>query len=212
MKSNTFPALAAVFSALVCTCTAPSMFVDLAFLPKPRELVGFNKTILVVEASDKRTDNKGRPPSYLGRMYGGMLAERAIRTKNDVPLAHAFTMAVAIDLGMLGFSVEIDSQENITRPEVEFYLKNSQAEKVVFIDIYRFLFETMIEADAEWDITLRVEDTRGAPIIQSRARGVTDAPSHARNEDAIVQEFVSRVFLTCLDSLLTPDVLYALTK
>jgi hypothetical protein len=198
---------------ILLQCAAPSVFIDLTAHPKYREINGYGKKLVIVEAKDRRTDLGRKPESFIGTAFDAHQKKYELYIQKNAGLSETITRAIMDQLKMMNFTVdECDPMLAAPQMDVDQYIKGSKADKVIFIDVYNFSTETALEVVTDWDIGIKIEDTSRNKLFENRKKDITHNDRGSMSPDEASKTVIPLVLQTCLDSLFDEEVVNLLLQ
>ncbi|MBN1757732.1 MAG: hypothetical protein JW863_05415 [Chitinispirillaceae bacterium] len=157
--------------------------------------------LLLVRAYDDRQEASEKSLSYLGNLIVGNFNKHDVHVKDNVSLSEVLTEAVGRRMVQNGISFSNYNRNRPVKAEIDYALKNSDINRILFIHINKFICETMVQVDIEWDISIRIEDRDGTVLAENESKGEKEINANVMKPGKTSEEVIPVVFEECIDSL-----------
>lgn len=190
-----------IAAAAVFHCGSPGLFIDLRGDNVKYSQNKESVKLLLVRAYDDRQEASEKSLSYLGNLIVGNFNKHDVHVKDNVSLSEVLTEAVGRRMVQNGISFSNYNRNRPVKAEIDYALKNSDINRILFIHINKFICETMVQVDIEWDISIRIEDRDGTVLAENESKGEKEINANVMKPGKTSEEVIPVVFEECIDSL-----------
>ncbi len=149
---------------------------------------------------------EGEPSSWVGEQRSGFGIPYNVLTTDRRPFARTVQETIEKDLEAMGFQV---AQVNIDLPRgqeaIARSLRDSGAERAVFVEILKFNSNTYHNIDVEWDFEVQVFGPSGAHLADNRIEGRTTLSGSLLNAPGAAKQRVPPFFYQLMRELVVEN-------
>lgn len=192
-----------VIASILLGCGSPGLFIDLQETISQPAQKKQDCRLLVVRAFDNRQEVADKPLSYLGKLIVGNFNTYDVHVKDSVSLSEALTAAVGKKIAQNGINIAYFNRNRPVKAEINLALKGSDIGHIIYIEIRKYLAETMMQVETEWDIAIRLEDRSGNVLAKNESSGKKEVNANIMRPGKTSEEVIPALFRECIDSLVT---------